>query len=99
MTFAKEHKATVIITINNAWTLQRRFLDDLEAYQWGDFDETNSDPCILVTVTGPGAESYSLELPYKLHGEQVAFGEVATLQRSVVTLLPEWPEGAVYPVS
>jgi hypothetical protein len=88
---AKEKGATVIITVNQARQLRTEQLEHFQYEAWGTFDQSNSDPCILLTASGPGLESCSLQMRYEILDGCVTFGKEEWQDCVELGLLPDWP--------
>jgi hypothetical protein len=89
---AKSKGAVLMITVNGARTRLNATDAELEDYRWGDLDETNSRPCILLTASGPGLRSCSLQLGYTINNRTVEFDpEPEFLYETQLNLLPDWP--------
>jgi hypothetical protein len=88
---AKADGTILLVTVNNALTQKSGPSSDWEEYRWGDFTKENASPCILVTASGPGLESCSLELCYRIESSDVQFGVETELSKVEVNLLPDWP--------
>jgi hypothetical protein len=89
---AKSKNAILMITVNDARVRMNATAADLENYRGGDFDETNSRTCVVLTGSGPGLQSCSLELGYTISGGRVAFDpEPEFLFGIELNLLPDWP--------
>ena len=89
---AKLIHAAIIITVNAARYSASTGVEEIDDYRWGDFDETNSRPCILLTASGPDVESCSLQLGYEIAKGKVLFDqEPEMLYRIMLNLLPDWP--------
>jgi hypothetical protein len=90
---AKSQNAVLIITVNSARTRANPTEAELESYKWGDFDSTNSRCCILLTASGPGLRSCSLELGFGIKDGKVEFdAEPQIMNEIFLNLLPNWPE-------
>jgi hypothetical protein len=89
---AKSKNAVLIITVNNARIKADPTDAELENYRWGDFDSTNSKSCILLTASGPGVQSCSLQLGFAVRGCEVEFDLAPELTNGIeLNLLPDWP--------
>jgi hypothetical protein len=71
--FAKEKKATAIVTLNNAWTRTAQYPGELDDIGPGEIDATNGMRCLLVTISGPGMKSCVLEMKFELLEREVRF--------------------------
>jgi hypothetical protein len=90
---AKSKNAVLIITVNSARTKANPTDAELKNYRWGDFDATNSRRCILLTASGPGLRSCSLELGFDIRDGQVQFDREPELMDKIeLNLLPDWPK-------
>jgi hypothetical protein len=91
---AKSRDAILMITVNHARRRLNTADAELDDYRWGDFDETNSRTCILLTASGPGLQNCSLELGYAIDDRSVEFDpEPEFLCGIELNLLPDWPGG------
>jgi hypothetical protein len=89
---AKSKDAILMITVNHARRRLNAAGAELDDYRWGDFDETNSRTCILLTASGPGLQNCSLELGYTVNGRSVEVDpEPEFLYGIELNLLPDWP--------
>jgi hypothetical protein len=87
---AKSENAVLIVTVNHAFSRTGTPTLDLDEYRWGDFNETNAKRCILLTASGPGLKSCSLELRYVIADGGVIFSD-SDIFESEVYMLPDWP--------
>ena len=89
---AKSKDAILLITVNHARARLNAADAGLENYRGADFEATNSRPCILLTASGPGLQSCSLELGFAINDRIVAFDpEPEFLYGIELNLLPDWP--------
>jgi len=90
---AKSKNAVLMITVNRARTKANPTETELENYRWGDFDATNSRSCILLTASGPGLQSCSLELGFDIKDGKVHFDREPEIMNKIeLNLLPDWPD-------
>jgi hypothetical protein len=92
VTFAKEHNAQAIITLNNARTRVFKEPVDSDTALSEEMDSSNSKTCLLVTVTGPKLRSYVVQIGYEFAGDNVIFSEPEVSDRLEVNFLPDWSE-------
>jgi hypothetical protein len=89
---ARSKNAILMITVNDARVRKNATAADVENYRWGDFDETNARTCVVLTASGPGLQSCSLELGYTISSGRVEFDpEPEFLYGIELNLLPDWP--------
>ena len=89
---ARRTDVVVIVTVNHARTGNPGAEKWIEDYRWGDYGETNSQTCILLTASGPYVASVSLTLEYKIVDGQVEFGREPEFCNGIdLNLLPGWP--------
>lgn len=89
---AKEDSAVLIITVNSGRTRKDPTDAELEDYRWGDFGPSDSESCILLTASGPGLRSCSLQLGYQISERSVKFDAEPEFEfRIELNLLPDWP--------
>lgn len=86
---AKEYGASAIITLNDA-----RYAppDAADVQQWGDLERQGAPECIMISVSGPGMESWTLLLPYQRKAGEIVFGETQEHAGGTVGMLPGWAE-------
>jgi hypothetical protein len=90
---AKSKNAVLIVTVNGARTKANPTEGEMDVYRWGDFDQTNSRRCILLTASGPGLQSCSLEQGFEIKDEKVQFDPEPEIMNGIeLNLLPNWPE-------
>lgn len=84
---AKEHGASAILTLNDA-----RYAPpgDPEEHEWGDLERQGAPECIMISLSGPAMESWTLLLPYRREGEQIIFEEPQEHSGGVIGMLPGW---------
>jgi hypothetical protein len=95
---AKSERATIIITVNHAFSRMASPLTEFEEVRWGDFNKHNARRCILLTASGPGLESCSLAQPYDIVNGSVMFDELEWLTAVELGMLPGWPDESPSPV-
>lgn len=89
---AKNTGAVLVITVNHARTRSVPNGASSECAVPEVFDETNSQPCILLTASGPNVAACSLTLKYEVVDGEVVFDPEPELLPSVeVNLLEDWP--------
>ncbi|MGD0647967.1 MAG: hypothetical protein ABR971_08240 [Acidobacteriaceae bacterium] len=89
---ARESGAVLLITVNAGWTKVVKAASELGDYRWGELGPHNSQRCIVLTASGPGLQSCSLELGYAIKERGVEFdAEPEFLYGIELNLLPDWP--------
>jgi hypothetical protein len=91
VSMAKEDNATAIITLNSSFERPLASNEELHEYQWGDLEKSGAQRAIIVTISGPSVDSWSLSLPYRFENGAVLLGDSGGFQPAVVDLLPDWP--------
>lgn len=96
---ARRRKALAIITVFLA-----RFEDFArkdfaqEGYSWGDFQNSNSERCILMTLSGPGIKNWTTALPFRKTNGKVVFHKRVEFTEGVdLGLFPGWSEQITSP--
>lgn len=90
--FAREKNATAIVALNNAWTRAAIYSGELDDVQAGELNGLNANPCLLITISGPGMKSRASEMEYDISETDVRFGDLQPLDSVEVNLLPNWSE-------
>lgn len=85
---AKQYGASAIITLNDA--RYAPMPDDLEVHEWGDLERQGAPECIMISVSGPAIESWTLLLPYRRRGQEIVFGKTQEHSGVTVAMLPGW---------
>jgi hypothetical protein len=89
---AKTDGAALIITVNSARTRKNPTDAELQNYWWGEFVPSDSQSCILLTASGPGLRSCSLQLGYEIRDANVTFDLEPEFSYGIeLNLLPDWP--------
>lgn len=89
---AKAKNAVLIVTVNSARTKVDPTEEEMASYRWGNFNSTNSRSCILLTASGPGLRSCSLEQGFEIKDGKVEFDREPELMNEIqLNLLPDWP--------
>ena len=69
-----------------------------ETYSWGDLQESDSDRCILVTVSGPGVKNWAVVLPFSSKGKKIIFRKMIEFADGVdLGLFPGWSDQITNP--
>jgi hypothetical protein len=92
VSLAREKNATIIVTLNNAWTRSARDGEDLDDIGAGELNATNAEPCLVLTISGPGIQSQSLEMGYTIRGDEIRFSPLEPMDSCIVNLLPGWSD-------
>jgi hypothetical protein len=84
---AKEYGASAIITLNDA-----RYAppDDPDTHEWGYLERQGAPECIMISVSGPAMENWTLLLPYKREKGEIVFEQPQELPGGTVGMLPGW---------
>ena len=84
---ARQYGASAVITLNDA-----RYAppDDMETHEWGDLERQSAPECIMIAVSGPAIENWTLLLPYHRKGDEIVFGETQEHSGGTVGMLPGW---------
>jgi hypothetical protein len=87
---AKRQSALAIVTVNAART--RKLAPGEEAgYWWGKLEAEGARDCISISASGPGMESYGLDLAYDIVGDHVQFDALPEFEKTEIGMLPDWP--------
>jgi len=86
---AREHNALAIITVNDAyWGGDED--RDLEGYYPGKLAAKGSPECVLLTISGPTIESWSVRVPYKQLDGEISFGPAVESSGDQLNFLEGW---------
>jgi hypothetical protein len=89
---ARQKKALAIITV---FLARSKDFDkeefDQEAYSWGDIQDSGSERCILVTLSGPGIKDWATALPFQTVNGKAVFRKRIEFNDGVdLGLFPGW---------
>ena len=87
---AKGQGAVALITVNNGFMLDDFDTDQLESYYPGKLAAEGSSECIMLTVSGPGVQTWQVILPYERNVDQIQFGEISEEFGGELGLLEGW---------
>jgi len=90
---ARSDGATVIVTVNSAFTQAVDNPDELDGYWPGKLNASNARRCLLLTASGPGMKSFGVEAEYEIVGDDVLFEPLEDFHEMEVEMLPNWPGG------
>ncbi|HET8891881.1 MAG TPA: hypothetical protein VFQ41_23485 [Candidatus Angelobacter sp.] len=69
-----------------------------ETYSWGDLQDSDSERCILVTVSGPGIKNWAVALPFNSKGKKIVFQKIIEFADGVdLGLFPDWSDQVTNP--
>jgi hypothetical protein len=93
---AREHQAMAILTLNDA-----RYVPHPSGRYTrpGQLEEEGAPECILITISGPGIESWDIISPYTRADEGIVFGETQEHLGGEINLLGDWAAGKPDPPS
>jgi hypothetical protein len=64
-----------------------------EGYSWGDIQDSSSERCILVTLSGPGIRNWAAALPFRNDNGKITFRRRVEFKDGVdLGLFPGWSE-------
>lgn len=87
---AREQEATALITCNDALSGDNAGPDAIEAYYPGKLAAENAKECIMLVVSGPAIQTWSVELPYQRVGDDIEFGDIQEEFGGEVGFLEGW---------
>ena len=83
---ARELNALAIVTLNDAYFQK----EDADRYYPGKLAAERAPECILITVSGPGMETWNLTTPYQRTPDGFVFSEPMESSGSTLGLLAGW---------
>jgi hypothetical protein len=90
---AQEAQATALITCNDAYIKDRADQNYMEGYYPGKLAVEGAKECILLTVSGPQMESWSVEVPYQRSEKGIEFGPQSESFGDDLGFLTNWGSG------
>jgi hypothetical protein len=86
---AKQKRALAMITINDTNITDHPITKSEHAND--PKQQSTSQECIFVTVSGPSMRTWSLSLPYIRSANEILFGDPIESWGDILNLLPNWP--------
>jgi len=87
---AKAQNALALITCNDAFWSDKAEPDFAEGYYPGKLAAEKAKECIMLTVSGPAIQTWSVEVPYERIGDAIEFGDVREQSGGELDLLEGW---------
>jgi hypothetical protein len=84
---ARELHAWAIMTLNDTYLGDKY---DSEKYQWGDAAANPTGECVLVTLSGPGLQTWKKSVDYQRSRDGLSFGKCVEEDNAFVGLLGDW---------
>jgi hypothetical protein len=92
--FAQAERAMALITCNDAFMSKNAGRDAVEGYYPGKLAAEGAAECIMLTVSGPGIQTWSLDLPYERTESEIRFGDVVEESGGELGFLEGWASNA-----
>jgi len=87
---AREQEATALITCNDALIGDKGGPDVIEAYYPGKLAAENAKECIMLVVSGPAIQTWSVDIPYERNNNGIEFGDAVEQTGVEVGFLEGW---------
>ena len=87
---AKNEGATALITCNDALWSNNAGPEYVEGYYPGKLAVDGANECIMLTVSGPAVQTWSVDLPYQRIDNGIEFGDVVEQIGGDVGFLEGW---------
>jgi hypothetical protein len=87
---AREQEATALITCNDALIGDKAGPDAIEAYYPGKLAAENAKECIMLVVSGPAIQTWSVDLSYQRIDNGIEFGDACEQIGGEVGFLEGW---------
>ncbi len=96
---ARRQKALAIVTVFLARAKDFDGTDFAqEGYSWGDIQNSSSERCILVTLSGPGVKNWATGLPFRSVNGKIVFRKRVEFAEGVdLGLFPGWSDQITSP--
>jgi hypothetical protein len=88
--FARDESAMALITCNDAFLSNDAGPEALETYYPGKLAAEGAKECIMLTVSGPGIKTWSLDLSYERTERGIQFGDVVEETDEELGFLEGW---------
>lgn len=89
---ALDAKASALITCNDAYWSTKAGSDDVEGYYPGKLAAEGAQECIMLTVSGPGIQSWCVDVPYVRSGKKIEFSEPSESFGEAIGFLEGWAQ-------
>lgn len=87
---AKGQGASVLITCNDALWSNKATPEYVEAYYPGKLAAEGARECIMLTVSGPAIQTWSVDIPYQRIDNEIEFGDAIEQTGGEVGFLEGW---------
>lgn len=88
--YARGLDAIALVTCSDAYMRDKFGPDDVAAYYPGKLAVEGARECIILTVSGPGIRTWSLEVPYQRTTAEIRFGQLVEEFGGELGLLEGW---------
>jgi hypothetical protein len=92
---AKDANALALVTCNDAYRGSDASPEYLEGYYPGRLAAEGAKECLMLAVTGPALQTWSVDVPYERSGKTIRFGEAEESLGEEIGFLEDWPSGPV----
>ena len=92
---AQEAGASALITCNDAYWSTKAGSEDVEGYYPGKLAAEGARECIMLTVSGPGIQTWCVDVPYVRSGKKIEFSKATESFGQAVGFLQGWAQEGV----
>jgi hypothetical protein len=92
---AREADALALVTCNDAYWGSDASPEYLEGYYPGKLAAEGAKECLMLTVSGPSVQTWSVDVPYERVGGTIMFGVSAESLGEEIGFLENWRQGSI----
>ncbi len=89
---AQEAKASALITCNDAYWSKQAAAEDVEGYYPGKLAAEGAQECIMLTLSGPGIQTWCVDVPYVRTGKKIEFSQASESFGEAIGFLEGWAQ-------
>lgn len=89
---AQDAQASALITCNDAYWSDKAGAEDMEGYYPGKLAAEGARECIMLTVSGPGVQSWCVDVPYARAGKKIEFSQATESFGEAISFLEGWAQ-------
>src|SRR5512146_2384124 len=89
---AQDAGASALITCNDAYWSTKTGAEDVEGYYPGKLAAEGAKECIMLTVSGPGIQTWCVDVPYVRSGKKIEFNQAMESFGHAIGFLEGWAQ-------